>query len=140
MIENVSNFQKMCETKFGTHKNSIFHHNTFSAGGGRFFMTFLGFKLGKSLKDFLVRAKIKSPSGEGESNECKGKRCEVCKCLNNTNSFENREGTDQYGIKGGNLNCNSSNVVYLVQCKTCKIQYVTSASTKFRLRFNKKTT
>ena len=35
-----------------------------------------------------------------------------------------------------NLNCNSENVVYLVQCKTCKIQYVGSASTKFRLRFN----
>ena len=35
-----------------------------------------------------------------------------------------------------NLNCNSKNVVYLVQFKVCNIQYVGSASTKFRLRFN----
>ena len=35
-----------------------------------------------------------------------------------------------------NLNCNSKNVVYLVQFKVCNIQYFGSASTKFRLRFN----
>ena len=34
------------------------------------------------------------------------------------------------------MNCNSTNVVYLVQCKTCNIQYVGSTSTKFCLRFN----
>ena len=32
--------------------------------------------------------------------------------------------------------CNSSNVVYLITCKTCALQYVGSTITKFRLRFN----
>ena len=27
-------------------------------------------------------------------------------------------------------------VIYLVQCKTCHIQYIGSMSTKFRMRFN----
>ena len=39
-------------------------------------------------------------------------------------------------VRGDRMNCNSSNVVYLVQCETCGIQYVGSMSTKFCLRFN----
>ena len=35
-----------------------------------------------------------------------------------------------------NLDCNSNNVVYLISCKSCDKQYVGSATTKFRLRFN----
>ena len=35
-----------------------------------------------------------------------------------------------------NLNCNSSNVVDLMTCKKCGLQYVGSTITKFRLRFN----
>jgi len=42
----------------------------------------------------------------------------------------------KYFIKAGSLNCDSKNVVYLVNCKTCGIQYVGSATTPFRLRFN----
>ena len=34
------------------------------------------------------------------------------------------------------LNCNSCNVVYLITCKICGLQYVGSTTTKFRLRFN----
>ena len=51
-------------------------------------------------------------------------------------TFSNTEGKSHYKIKGGNLNCNSNNVVYLLECKTCAVQYVGSTSTKFRLRFN----
>ena len=34
------------------------------------------------------------------------------------------------------LNCNSSNVVYLLSCKVCHAQYVGLTTTKFRLRFH----
>ena len=34
------------------------------------------------------------------------------------------------------LDCNSRNVVYLINCKVCGLQYVGSTTTKFRLRFN----
>ena len=34
------------------------------------------------------------------------------------------------------LDCNSSNVVYLLSCKVCHEQYVWSTKTKFRLRSN----
>ena len=35
-----------------------------------------------------------------------------------------------------NLNCNTENVVYLITCRVCGIQYVGSTTTTFRSRFN----
>lgn len=96
----------------------------------------LGFKKGKSLRDILVRAKVRQPVTESICKGCGGKRCKTCSILKVTNTFTNREKTLSYNIKGGELNCNSSNVIYLLECKTCAIQYVGSTSTKFRLRFN----
>ena len=34
------------------------------------------------------------------------------------------------------LDCNSENVVYLLSCRVCNLQYVGSTVTSFRLRFN----
>ena len=95
----------------------------------------VGFKRGKSLQDILVNAKLQTPKCEGTSNKCNGKRCEVCTWVTEASSFSDKEGVSSYKING-NLNCNSKMVAYLVQCKSCIIQYVGSASTIFRLRFN----
>jgi len=95
----------------------------------------IGFKRGKSLKELLVRAKLPVKRELGKSEGCQSKRCGVCAYVTNTQSFTNTDGSLEYKIMA-NLNCNSKNVVYLVQCKSCSKQYVGSASTKFRLRFN----
>ena len=95
----------------------------------------VGFKNGKSLKNILVRAKVpQNKEVEGGCQGCGSKRCGVCQFINKTNTFEDSSGI-LYSIKD-NLNCNSKMSIYLVQCKICKKQYVGSASTKFRLRFN----
>ena len=97
----------------------------------------VGFKRGKSLKDILVRAKVPEVKPiSGESVGCSSKRCKVCEVINPTKTFSNKEDDRTFHIKGGKLNCNSQNIVYLVQCKTCNLQYVGSTTTKFRLRFN----
>ena len=67
--------------------------------------------------------------------ECGSKRCKVCEVINPTRTFSNKEDDRTFHIKGGKLNCNSQNIVYLVQHKTCDMQYFGSTSTKFRLRF-----
>jgi len=95
----------------------------------------IGFKRGKSLKDLLVRAKLPVKREPGKSEGCQSKRCGVCPFIANTTTFSDSNASKEYSI-ASNLNCNSKNVVYLVQCKTCNKQYVGSASTKFRLRFN----
>ena len=95
----------------------------------------VGFRRGKSLKDFLVRAKIPSPDGNrGSSGGCDGNRCQMCPFVKKTSSFaDNKNKT--YDIRGVHLNCSSTNVVYLLTCKTCGIQYVGSCTTQFRARF-----
>ena len=96
----------------------------------------IGFKRGRSLQDMLVCAKLPEiHDQDGSSCKCKGRRCGVCSYIKETSTFSDRDLKNTYTIKN-RLNCNSQNVVYLVQCKTCNMQYVGSTCTKFRLRFN----
>ena len=94
----------------------------------------VGFKKGKSLKDLLVRARIRE-NKVSKCTGCKDKRCEICDFIEPSSTFQDKEGKFTYNIRGGDLNCKSKNVIYLVNCKTCKTQYVGS-TTKFRSRFN----
>ena len=102
----------------------------------------VGFKRGRSLQDILVRAKLPEEKQESGSAKCKtlgkkGRTCDVCPFVKSTNTFTNRTGEQEFSIECNSiLRCGSSNVVYLIQCKTCNIQYIGSASTPFRSRFN----
>ena len=97
----------------------------------------VGFKKGKSLKSVLVRAKVANQNEitSGGSTKCGGKRCKVCDSISESTSFSGPYTSTSYGIRS-TLNCNSKNVIYLNTCKTCKLQYVGSTTTKFRIRFN----
>ena len=97
----------------------------------------IGFRNGRNLKSILVRAKIPVPrSGEGSCVKCLKRNCGVCKYIKTTSEFSDKDSKNTYQIKLGPLNCSSSMLVYLIQCKTCKLQYVGSTTTAFRLRFN----
>ena len=98
----------------------------------------VAFRRPKSLGDYLMHAKLKplrsgyKPPG---TVQCGDRRCRVCEHLTIGNSFTSNNTKKTYSINY-ELNCNSSNVVYLLSCKVCGLQYVGSTSTKFRLRFN----
>ena len=88
-------------------------------------VTILGFKRGKSLKDLLVKAKLPTEKVSGKSDGCQGKRCGICpNSMATASKFSNSLASKEYDITS-NLDCNSKNVVYFVQCKVCNIQYVT---------------
>ena len=107
------------------------HRDVFSS------IPMIGFRNGRNLKSILVRAKIPVPkSGEGSCEKCLKRNCGVCKFIKTTNTFSDKDSGNTYKIKLGPLNCSSSMLVYLIQCKTCKLQYVGSTTTAFRLRFN----
>ena len=96
----------------------------------------VGFRRAKSLKDFLVRAKVPPlEKPEGKSEDCGSKKCDVCSYVKCTSEFVSKSG-ETYSIRDHKLNCNSANVVYLLNCKACGVQYVGSCSTAFRSRFN----
>ena len=56
--------------------------------------------------------------------------------MDESRHFKSSQDDRRYNSINYNLNCNSSNVVYLLTCKKCALQHVGSTITKFRLRFN----
>ena len=101
----------------------------------------VGFRKGKSLKDLLVRAKLPIMEEDPGCTKCqktgrKGPPCQVCKLMEVSTTFTDREESRIYDIRKGPLDCNSEYVVYLIQCKICKKQNCGSTLTKFRIRLN----
>ena len=81
----------------------------------------VGFKNNKSLKEHLVRATLPEINEAGSSKPCGGKRpiCQLCKHFKTTSSFQKPNSIETYKINQV-FDCNSKNVVYLIECRTCK--------------------
>ena len=107
----------------------------------RFFsdLPLVAFRRTKSLSDILVRAAVPKTPDHSE-NGCRGCRgrgdCEVCDHITEATNFTSSSNGRNFDIRCGPLHCNSKHVVYLLECKTCGIQYVGSTITKFRIRCN----
>ena len=96
------------------------------------------FRNPKTLKDHLVRSKLKIRDSNNEENgiyKCGNINCDICNVLYLSNEFQSTVTGKRYHINF-KLDCNSINVIYLLTCKRCRKQYVGSTVTKFRLRFN----
>ena len=99
----------------------------------------MAFRRPKNLKDYLVRAKLKPANSEERVRgtvKCGNQRCMICKNhLKVGRSCISKRTNKSYSINY-KLDCNSDNVVYLISCKVCGLQYVGSTVTPFRFRFN----
>ena len=95
----------------------------------------LAFRNAKTLKDHLIRSRLKTAYEKPGVTICRRKNCEICHALHQEDTFESSNTGKQYKINLS-FNCNSSNVVYLLTCKICEKQHVGSTVTKFRSRFN----
>ena len=73
--------------------------------------------------------------------KCSGKSCFFCPVLKPTDYFSSTVTHRLYKACNHDLpsivNCNSSNLIYLITCNTCNIQYVGETSQKLRVRFKK---
>ena len=97
----------------------------------------VGFRNGKSLKDYLVTAKLSKLEESGKYEPCGQKACLVCDSISTTATFTTEACQQTFKIQKGPLNCDSANVLYLLKCKVCgEVLYVGKAKTKFRYRFN----
>ena len=66
---------------------------------------------------------------------CKRTRSDLCrKFLVESNSFLSFQTGKGYKIRS-KLSYNSKNIIYLASCKRCRLQYVGSTTTDFRVRF-----
>src|SRR5690606_25861004 len=93
----------------------------------------------KNIKDHLVKAKITSPISVDINvrgcKPCNKPRCLCCAKIMTTDKVKSTSTNYIFEIKD-NLNCQSKNVVYLLQCSTCELQYIGQTSTSFNIRLN----
>ena len=84
----------------------------------------ISFRHPKNLKDFLVRATLTSNPSEPSGNyTCRAPRCKTCPILRVTDEFSSHT-TGQFFKVKFHASCKSSNIVYLITCRRCGLQYV----------------
>ena len=99
----------------------------------------VAFRKPKNLKNILVHAKVRSDDFIEQlgCGGCNGRaNCELCRILMESKTFSSQKSGRTFDIRVGRLHCNSTGVVYLLECKTCGLQYVGSSWPRFRLRVN----
>ena len=96
----------------------------------------VGFRRAKGLTEYLVRAKLSSLTQGTGCGKCGSSRCDICKYIEASHMFSDKNGSRIFDIRKGVLGCNSTNVIYLMQCRICTLRYVSSTINKFRCRLN----
>ena len=100
----------------------------------------VAFKKQKNLKDLLIRAKVPGPIKERSKKKLKGmfkcnqEKCTSCPYIKEGKTIKiNKTTTWQHNKK---FTCNTSNVVYLIECKkeTCQKRYIGQTGRPLRSR------
>ena len=69
----------------------------------------------------------------GRNRVCGSKNCKTCSIFDQSTTCKSSYTGREYSL-GPNLHCGVENVVYLVTCKKCKIQYVGETENSLRQR------
>ena len=99
----------------------------------------IAYRRNKNLADKLVRAKCNRPTNENNhrrnyhEHPClRPWRCNLCQKPNTENKIKSSVTGREY--RGPKYTCNTRNVVYLITCKKCGIQYVGESHRTFKDR------
>jgi hypothetical protein len=96
----------------------------------------VAFRRPKSIKDTLVRTAVSRHSSTvGQCKPSGDKRCKCCLQLQHTQVFHSKTTGKEYKIFC-NVNCKTTNVVYLLGCHVCGSQYVGESVQPFNKRMN----
>ena len=97
----------------------------------------ISYRRPKNLRDLIVRAKLPSDAPEETnvigSHPCQSSRCKNCKNMTQTNAFTSNTTKQTFKIRE-NITCTTINVIYLIECTFCGIQYVGETSKKIQDR------
>jgi hypothetical protein len=96
----------------------------------------VAFKQPNSLRNMLVRAEISKPNTTiGKSHSCGNKRCKCCRHMQHSSSYTSKVTGKQYNICC-TVNCKSANIIYILECSVCGLQYVGESKQPFHKRLN----
>ena len=93
------------------------------------------FHSARKLSSYLVRAKLYPLERTVGSVQCKGKRCQTCHNVKETETFTSTTTGQTFKINH-KLNCNDKCLVYLLTFNVCLKQYVGQTVEEFRYRWN----
>ena len=97
--------------------------------------TVIAYKNGKNLKQILVKSKLKTEK-LGHFRTCGEARCGACPLYSrDTTKFQSSVTGKSYGITG-KITCKSKNLVYVINCRKCKRQYVGETGHSLRERLS----
>jgi len=71
--------------------------------------------------------------------KCSDRRCKTCPSFSTSTKFRSNVTNKMHTIvnpTGDDLNCHSQNIIYLLSCATCNIQYVGETACPMHLRMN----
>ena len=99
------------------------------------------YRRSKNLKKILAPSKFESTHSQrisspaGSCFKCDKNKCDLCKnYFVESRNFSSFKTGKSYSIRP-NLTCDSKNVIFLVSCKKCQLQYIGSR-TQFKVRFS----
>ena len=99
----------------------------------------VAFRRSLNLRDLLVTAKISSnsanphlPSG---SFRC-GKNCSTCPYISHGLTSYTFSSTGETRSIKSNLTCDTKNLIYMIQCNRCNLQYIGETKRRLKDRFN----
>ena len=96
----------------------------------------VAFKQPNSLRNLLVRAEISKPNTTiGKSHSCGDKRCKCCRHMQHLSSYTSKVTGKQYKICC-TVNCKSANIIYILDCCVCGLQYIGESKQPFHKRLN----
>lgn len=105
------------------------------------------YTVGKNLANLLVHSRlppIATPIPHREQstnqpvdgcNKCNGVHCRACNYITPTANFTSSHNKRTYRVHG-NVNCRTTNVIYLITCRHCNLQYVGQTSRSLADRIN----
>ena len=93
----------------------------------------------KSLRDRLVSTKLNGTTDNALIPRgcipCQRPKCSWCNKINETPTFKSTSNNKIFTIFHF-LDCQSSWVIYIIECNTCKLQYIGKSETRFNLCLN----
>ena len=96
----------------------------------------IAYKRPSNLQDILVHSHLnRSVNKDCKISKCCRARCTHCKYITESKHFSSSVLCRDFQVKH-NLTCSSSDVIYLITCKKCKLQYVGQTSQKCSVRMN----
>jgi len=97
----------------------------------------VSFRQPRNLRNLLVRARVSTPAPPTNTGNtpCNSRWCKCCREIKICNTFRSKSTGRQYNIRAP-ITCKSKNLVYLISCRRCGLQYVGETENTLHIRMN----